>query len=418
MQLHKRTTKFAHNRKILELSTGSVAGDETDQAYHGGSRRDWQFKCPVCWHLHVPFFSPERLDAPGGVRWAAECKKDSGVYDFDMVRKTVFYECPSCREQFKPTEENQHKLNAGGRYTGSDEIFEHESCHWSALVSDFRLLGDFAVEFLQAKAALKRGSTELLQEFTQKRLAEAWDSSRIDAEPIRLVESTYDLGDPWTEAELRIMTVDVQKHHLWALIRDWKEGPESRLVWAGKIMTWDELRNKQVEHGIEDRFVFVDSSHFTELVYGQCCRFDWNAIKGEKAQSGFTVDIDGMQYRVPVAASNSKGTPAQLPADAPFTACELFRVSEEMTAESLHLFRTGRANGWTVPRNPPAEYLEQMSARVRRSRQHKLTGQTVWEWVTIGKAGEHLWDCERYQLAAAFLANILEGKKLEPKGTE
>ena len=31
----------------------------------------------------------------------------------------------------------------------------------------------------------------------------------------------------------------------------------------------------------------------------------------------------------------------------------------------------------------------------------------MWEWRTIGKCGEHLWDCERYQLAAAQLAGLL-----------
>ena len=415
MQLHKRTTKFAHNRKILELSTGSLAGDEVDQAWNAGTRKEWQFKCPECGGLHVPIFSPDRLDVPGGVRWSPDSKRGGGAYDFDKVRKTAYYQCPLCAATFKPTEENQHRLNLGGCYTSGAEDAEHESYHWPAWVSDFRLLPDFAVEFLQAKQALRRGTTELLQEFTQKREASAWDSSKIDAEPIELIESTYDMGDPWDEAEMRCMTVDVQKHHLWALVRDWKQGPESRLVWAGKVMTWDELRQRQLEFGVEDRFVFVDSSHFTELVYGQCCRFDWNAIKGEKAVAGFVVESEGMQMRVPVSASNSKGKPAQLPPDARYNACELFRVSEEMTAASLHLFRTGRAKGWTIPRNPPAEYSEQMAARVRRSRQHKLTGQTIWEWITVGKCGEHLWDCERYQLAAAFLAEKLEGKIIDTK---
>jgi hypothetical protein len=365
--------------------------------------------------LHVPFFSPERLDAKGGVRWSQDARTGGGTYDFEKVRKTVTYQCPHCGHEFRPTEENQHKLNRGGCYTAGTPDAEHESFHWPAWVSDFRLLGDFAVEFLQAKAALKRGTTELLQEFTQKREAKAWDASIIEAEPMRQIESTYDLGDPWPEAEVRFLTVDVQKHHLWALVREWKQGPESRLVWTGKIMTWDELRQRQVEHGVEDRFTFVDSSHFTELVYGQCCRFNWNALKGEKASGGFVEEGDGVSLRVPVSASNQSGRPARLPVDARVTACDLLRVSEEMTSESLHLFRTGRAGGWTIPRNAPAEYMEQMASRVRRTRQHKLTGQTIWEWVTVGKCGEHLWDCERYQVAAAYLSGMLEGKQEETK---
>ena len=413
-QLHKRTTKFAHNRKIIEVSTGSLAGDETDQAWHGGTMREWQFKCPACGVLYVPKFSPERLDKRGGVKWSPDAKIGGGAYDFGKVRASVVYECPHCPANFRPTEENQFKLNRHGCYTSAEES-AHESFHWPAWASDFRLLGDFAVEFLQAKAALKRGTAELLQEFTQKREAAAWDASRVDAEPIQTVESTYDMGDHWPESEMRVATVDVQKHHLWLCVRDWAQGPLSRLVWAGKVLTWDELRQRQLEFGVEDRFVFVDSSHFTELVYGQCCRFDWNAIKGEKAPSGFIEERDGTKFRVPVTTSNTRGICAQLPPDAKMTSCELFRVSEELTAESLHLFRTGRAHGWTVPRNAPADYQEQMSARVRRTRQHSKTGQTIWEWVTVGKCGEHLWDCERYQIAAAFLAEKMEPKPEEPK---
>ena len=52
-------------------------------------------------------------------------------------------------------------------------------------------------------------------------------------------------------------------------------------------------------------------------------------------------------------------------------------------------------------------------ARVRRARQQERTGQTIWEWVTVGRSGEHLWDCERFQIAAAYLGEILSAKKAE-----
>lgn len=413
MQLHKRTTKFAHNRKILELSTGSILGDETDQAYNAGTKREWQFTCYKCGKMWVPPFSPERLDVPGGVKWEPESKLESGIWDFDRVRKTAYYECPFCRERYAPTEENQYRLNRPDSYTSGPEDAEHESFHWPAWVSDFRLLGDFAVEFLQAKAAIKRGSTELLQEFVQKREARAWDIAAVDAEPMTEIESDYRMGDHWPEATARVITVDVQKFHMWLLCRDWAPGPRSRLVTYEKVLTWDEIRKRQLELGVDNILVFIDSSHFTELVYGQCCRFGWNAIKGEPAPNGFLKKEGESKRYVPVIESNGRGQPAQLPADARFSSCTLWRVSEEMTAGSLHLFRTGRAKGWTIPRNPPADYSQQMAARVRRARQHKATGQTVWEWFTIGKCGEHAWDCERYQCAPTHIGGILEG--LEPE---
>jgi hypothetical protein len=406
-QLHKRTTKFAHNRKILELSTGSVLGDETDQAFNQGTRREWQLKCAECGELHIPLFSPARKDEHGGVRWNPDAKRETGEWDFDAVRKSVYYECPKCGAGYKPTEENQHKLNRGACYTEAPES-EHESYHWPAWASDFRLLGDFAVEFLQAKAGLKRGTTELLQEFTQKRQAAAWDASVIDREPTQSIAGDYDMGDPWPDAVGRFMAIDVQKTHLWATVRDWAPGPQSRLVWAGRLETWNDARKLQSEHGVTDARVFVDSGHFTDTVYQQCCRFDWNAIKGEKAASGFTADTVDAKLRVPVIEANGDGVPMSLPMDAQVRSCALYRVSEEMTAEQLHLFRTGRANGWSNPRNAPKDYVDQLAARVRRARQNPRTGQTIWEWVTINRCGEHLWDCERIQIAAAYLGRLLD----------
>lgn len=416
-QIDKRTTKFAHNRKIFEFSTGAILGDETDQSFSAGTKREWQFKCPKCSTWHTPFFSPDRLDSPGGVRWSPAAKLQSGVYDFNIVRKSAFYECPQCREHFSPSESNGYQLNRGGRYTGPDEIEAHESYHWPAIVSDFRLIGDFAVEFLQARAAIRRGTTELLQEFTQKREALPWNVAVLDDEPTTLIESVYSLGDPYPKASSAFLSIDVQKGCLWGLARDWADGPETRMVWAGKLLTWDEARAKQLELGIADECVMVDSGYSADVVYGQCCRFGWKASKGEKAPGGFILknDEDQRTYRVPVVKSNGNGVPLRLPSDAKYLDCELFRISEEMTAESLHLFRTGRADGWHEPKNPPADYTAQMQARVRRARQEKKTGQTIWEWVTIGICGEHLWDCARMQIAFAFLAGMLEGKPVEEK---
>lgn len=418
-QMHKRTDAFAHNRKIFEFSTGSILGDETDQAWNAGTRREWQLKCPKCSTWHTPFFSPERLDMPGGVRWAPEAKLHTGVYDFSIIRESCYYEC-LCRERFKPTQANAYILNRDGKYTGPDEIQRHESFHWSAIVCHFPILGEIAVEFVQAKAAIRRGSTALLQEFTQKREARPWNISVIDDEPPMLIEPRYSIGDPWPEAESGFLYADVQKDCLWAMIRDWMTGPRTRLVFAGKVLTWDELRALQIQYGIADECVWIDSGYSADVVYGQCCRFGWTATKGEKAPGGFIVkdETEERSYRVPVVKANGNGVPLRLPADAKFMDCELYRISEEMTAESLHLFRTGRADGWEEPKNPPEDYTAQMAARVWRTRQDKRTGQTIRELITIGTCGEHLHDCARGQLAMAFKARFLEGNPVIEKESE
>jgi hypothetical protein len=82
-------------------------------------------------------------------------------------------------------------------------------------------------------------------------------------------------------------------------------------------------------------------------------------------------------------------------------------VSDDLTSEVLDRARSGQLSGWTMAADAPDYYRTQMAARVRVTRREQLTGRTTLEWKTLGKQGEHLWDCERYILAAAAEAKFL-----------
>jgi hypothetical protein len=411
-QLHKRTTKFSHNRKVLELSTGSIKDDETERAWISGTQRRWQFRCPECSGLFVPTWRMADDNQPGGVRWSEDAKTETS-WNMAKVRASVYLQCPLCAAKFQPSEENGYRLNRGGEYTapvdGSSEA--HESFHWPAWVSDFKLLADLAVEWLESTAAIRRGTIELLKEFTQKREANAWDEGVIERKEIELRSGGYTLEQAASEPfGVRIMTVDVQRDWFWCVVRDWDKGPHTRMVWVGKILSWDQIREIQLALGVRDGAVFIDSGHFTATVYAQCCRFNWTALKGENAPMGFPEkQADGKVRNVPIMKAQGRGVPTARTTDARIASCYLVRISEELTADTLSLFRTDSAQGWTIADDAPAEYHEQMASRVRRVRLHPRTGQAIHEWVTIGKSGEHLHDCERYQIAAAYAAGMLIG---------
>jgi hypothetical protein len=78
-----------------------------------------------------------------------------------------------------------------------------------------------------------------------------------------------------------------------------------------------------------------------------------------------------------------------------------------MTADSMDLIRSGKAEGWTIARDTPEDHRRQIAARVRRTRPNPKTGQMQTEWITVGRDGEHLWDCERYQIAVAWQAGLI-----------
>lgn len=417
--LHKRTTRFAHNRTIIETSTGSLKGDEVDQAFQQGTRQEWQLFCGQCGTWHVPRWSFGRWDAPGGVKWDQGAKRADGTWDVRRVAESAGYECPSCRTFYAANAANGYALNSRGKYTepAADAMPNHWSFHWNCICTDFAQLGAIAVEFLSAKQAIKRGDMSLLQEFTQKKLAEAWEDQLPEVDTIELA-GDYKMGDVWADEFIRFVTVDVQLTHFWVVVRAWSKSGASRLVWAGRCETWGEVAAVQQSNGVASHYVFVDSTHFTDQVYTECAFYGWYALRGEKAPTGYRKQRpDGRAVFEAAMFSGgderrlrNKMYPSQPRAGGKQRYCELLLVSDTRTSEALHLFRTGRAEGWTTASDTPEAHKNQLASVVRRWREVGKTGQKVAEYATIGKHGNHIWDCERYQIAAAVMAGILRDK--------
>lgn len=397
-QLHKRTTRFAHNRTILELSTGSIEGDETDKAWQQGTRQEWQIVCPHCGRLHVPRFSFGRTGETGGVKWDQEAKRSDGSWDKRRVAESVAYECPLCVQRIPATASNAVLVNRGGRYTepAADAMPRHWSFRWNCIASDFAQLGAIAVEFLDAQELRKRGNTVLLQEFRQKKEALPW----ADEPPtIRLADTAgnYLLGETWDREAFRLMTVDVQQSHYWGLIRIFSADGESRLFACERLETWEAVRAFQQRHGVLDSAVLVDSGHRPDDVYAHCCLWGWYAIRGYEAADGFLVGGEKVLAAWTMdGESATRFAPASLLHNSVKQWTETLRVSDALTTGMLSQARNGKMAGWSIPKDTPEFYRAQLAARI--------FDETKKAWRTVGKCGEHLWDCERYALAAAFMA--------------
>jgi hypothetical protein len=66
----------------------------------------------------------------------------------------------------------------------------------------------------------------------------------------QLVAAPFEPGD--IAAPLRILTVDCQMDHLYAVVRSWSANGSSRLVWNERILTFEDVEAMQA------RFVFED----------------------------------------------------------------------------------------------------------------------------------------------------------------
>lgn len=415
-QLHKRTTRYKHNRTILEISTGSLDGDETDVAYNLGTRQEWQILCPSCGELHVPRWSFGK-GKPGGVRWSADAKKSDGAWNARAVMQSTQYECPLCSARMDANDANAYAANKDGRYTDPhpEAMERHSSFHWNCIASDFSQLGLWAVDYLQAKAASKRGFMALLQEFHQKRLALAWKEIVTDADITKALDTGYKMGEAWADEFLRFMTVDVQATHMWCVVRAWSKAQEARLVWAGRVESFGEVREMQLRHGVQDQRVLIDSGDFTDAVYTECAFYGWYAIKGEPAERGYRRDLGGGRFASELAEfsggnaahSRTRYFPLKPRSGGKATWCHLIKVSDKLSSDVLGALRAGNA-GWTAANDAPQDWREQLAAVVFFNEANKKTGRMERRSKTAGKCGEHLWDCERYQLAAAVMSGVLK----------
>lgn len=399
-QIDKRTTRFSHNRTILELSTGSLADDETDQAWRQGTRQEWQIVCPHCGKIHAPRWSFGRHREPGGVKWDKAAKRADGTWDMRRVAESAAYECPLCVQRITANASNAILVNRGGRYTepAGDAMPKHWSFHWNCIASDFAQLGTIAAEFLLAQRALKRGVTTLLQEFRQKKEALPWEE---EAPTIRIAETAgnYLLGETRDGEIGRLMLVDVQRGHFWGLVRTYYSDGESRLFACARLETWEAVRAFQIQNNIGETSVLVDSGegNRTDDVYAHCCLWGWFAMKGAEAKDGFLVDGEKRLAAFSMnGAAATRYSPAYLLPDSVQSWTEVLQVSKAITTGIMSRARAGQVRGWSIPKDAPEFYKAQLAARVWDDRKK--------EWRTVGKQGEHLWDCERYAFGAAAMA--------------
>ena len=132
----------------------------------------------------------------------------------------------------------------------------------------------------------------------------------------------------------------------------------------------------------------------------------WFSIRGYEAADGFL--IGGEKVIAAWAMDGDLATrfaPAYLLPGSVKQWTETLRVSDVLTTGMLSQARSGKMAGWSIPKDAPDFYREQLAARI--------FDETKKTWRTVGKCGEHLWDCERYALAAAFMAGCFCIQKKE-----
>lgn len=396
------------NRKSLLQSQGGTVGSEWHKHCEGGQKITRHFTCPKCKEQHPWEWKLHTFD---------KIKDDGGEYDWKAIEETVRFACP-CGAEFRDTTMNRRMLadsgediaeigpHVPGRKTYTVPFFWVWRIHWFAVVR----------EWILAQDASSVGEFEPLRQFINKRLAEFWEEPSEVPELVAAGDpyekKEYFEGEKWEGEHLRLLTVDVQKNHFWVVVRAWKIGGDSRLIYEGKVESWENIADLQNRMGVDNRGVFIDCGYLPDEVArqralnrketgkkasGEMVWQFWNMLRGAAAEE-FVWGTGSKSVKRAYSQTVTRHSQDRIP-------YQYIKFSNLRAKDKLAALMKGGGAEFGVPIDHSKAYAKQMT-----NEHKKEVSPGVWRWVTVTKKGNnHLWDCEVMQVVGASLYKILNG---------
>ena len=408
---YKRTRSYAHNYKVVTISTPDEEQDHMHRSYLDGDQRIWHVRC----------LNPERpphefpLDwgderGKGGMKFDTALKTSDGDYDHARIASTIRFVCPDCGFEH-PDEPRVRKAFCspeGGRWIPSNPSAPktHVSFHYNAQLPHWNPWQRDVEEFLKAMRALRLGDPAPLKDWVCETSGRPWTSDMQFATVDRYINDRkhrYDITEPWDDENRRFLTIDVQGQggrHYYAVARAWASGARSRLLHAEKIWTIDELRRILKEHRIDDKNCAVDVAFWTaELVQNLITPFGWKALRGDEkqhfSQNGVRTIWDTTPLD-PALGTKLQGRVAPI---------EQYLWSKPAVMEILSLLMRGQSGDWWLDEKWADEaYCKMVTSWSQRPRVNPRGGVT-YEWWKPEKRADHYWSCEAEQVVCAAIVS-------------
>jgi len=299
------------------------------------------------------------------------------------------------------------------RQTSPDGMAGHVARTYPAYAVWWISWADMVMEWIIANDEKSSGNHERLRQFVMKRKAEVWRLQDTTPE-VHLMAADYTMaeyadGNPWDGESMRFMTVDKQRDHFWHVIRAWTADGGSRLLSEGKLFTWPQVKQTQERMKVMSGLVFVDAQHMTQEVYEHCASNGWTAIHGSGERAFMKRTRSGKTIYRPYTDVRTASPPG----------CSYIMISVDTMKDKLAILRGGFAAPWELPKDVTSEYRAQMNSEIKKQIvTNRITGATAFRWCQIQHRGNHLWDCETYQTAAAMMMGLLPLPDEENKDTE
>jgi hypothetical protein len=434
--LADQRTKNQPNPQRFKTSTPTIVEGLIWQEFLKGDMRRYFVPCPLCGRQHpssrriVLAWSKEYTVLPktgneAFVVWDKEARLSDGSWDLDRVERSARFQCPHCRGDIL----DAHKtwMNREGVWQPTKKAaagFVSRQLPSLYACAPETTVGKLAKKFLEQKNSLLG-----LQGFINGDLAEPYMSQDRQSQRIELISRVkVEVVAQW----IKLMFIDCQgkRPWFWQVCRAF-DGGNSHGFDAGPLDTWDEVRAKQLAHGILDCSVCVDSGFGARSdadVYKTCAAYGefvnrpppdhekkplhlgWLPSKGLPSNKRWKDPESGLL----VPYYTREIDPFSGTMDAGKVAMELFEFSGDFFSEILESLRQGKGGyKWSIDEAVATEeYWRHMDSEIKEPTFNRKTGKTVFQWAPRSKHWpNHMKDCERGLQAFAARLGIFDPMK-------
>jgi hypothetical protein len=393
IQLALERTKSYPLRKHLIFSSPTYAGRGVWVYYLQGDQN----------RFHLP--SPHAKEK---TFYLAEVPKfeivqtKSGKIDIARSAKTARVECPHTGKPI--LDGDKYDLLQEGRWIpdNPDAPRKTKSFQISTLYSLDFTWEQIVIKYLTEKS-LPYGS----QNFVNGWLGLTYDET-IDEEVRVIPEGEYAMGHPWPEADImcKVLAVDVQRDHFWAVCRALLADGRLVLLWAGRLQKFEDVEETRDRLKVDQDLTALDCGFNKNEVLAQCAKYGWTAMSGDERKFFFHQE-PGQQREKRIHAP-----PATEPAyNAGGTMVPVISWASQGGQDLLDFFQ--KSTLWSAAHDTPPDYKIHMRAHKKITVTKK--GRTYPEWAQIGKTPDHLWDCETMAIVLFDVMNLLPRQMPEPE---
>lgn len=438
----KRITTYVSRARVVVVTSPTTDVAAAWTAYGESDQRRFHVPCPRCGVFQVLVF--ERLKIPEGVR-DPERVENEGL---------AWYQCATCNAKIYEPEKSwmlargvwipngrniveslpiesadvvaRAALTGGERWRpqidGEAKTTRNIGFHIGGLLSPWRTWSDVMSEFLRSK-----DHPERLRVFVNQVLGEPWKDTVDDVASERvqlLTTNAYPRLVVPKKAEILIVAADVQKDHLYYIVRAWGPNRESWLIDEGTLSDLDELlmicvRAYEVQDTKDEKlsakWAAVDSKYRTAEIYTFATKYHGIYPVTGVQKAAVPVRPRPIEY-----VSDDSGRVESvdgLVVDTNYYKSMFMR----MMRTSARAFEDGLEGTWHLHRQVSGAYCEQVRAEQQVwktvKRNHVKTRILVWEPRTQ-HAPNHFLDCEMMGLALADTKGILALRETDIKAAK